>query len=92
MWGLSHRALTRAPKPSGNSNPATQVFGKPAPWFHAAAPGDAQEDGRGTDLPGVFCHAPAMRGARALIGGYISITVLNGHWWLQLPFIWLNPF
>ena len=59
----------------------THVFGKLKPWFQAVAPGDAQEGGQGTDLlPSVFSHTPATRGAWALIGGCILITVLNSHW------------
>lgn len=80
-------------KPSRNYKPVTHIFGKLIPWFQVVAPGDVQEGRQGTDLhPSVFCHAPATRGARTLIGTWISITVLNGHWWLLLPFTWRKPF
>lgn len=90
--GFVTSGLTHAPKSRRNYKPVTHAFGKPIPCFQAVAPGNAQEGGQGTDLlPSVFCHTSARRGARALIGGCILTTVLNGHWWLLLPFFWLNP-
>lgn len=91
--GFVALGITDAPKPRRNYKPVTHTFGKVIPWFQAAAPGDAQEGGQRTDLlPSVFCHTSARRGASALTGGCIPRTVLNGHWWLLLPFFWLNPF